>query len=52
MDRLFNPDNPFWLGMGKIFDIFVLNVLWLLCCIPVVLYPMGRIPAIDIWQPR
>ena len=36
MDRLFNPDNPFWLGMGKIFDIFVLNVLWLLCCIPVI----------------
>ncbi|HBN56514.1 MAG TPA: hypothetical protein DD414_07040 [Lachnospiraceae bacterium] len=35
MDRLFNPDNPFWLGMGKIFDIFVLNTLWLLCCLPV-----------------
>ena len=29
-------DNPFWRGMGRIFDVFVLNVLWLLCCIPIV----------------
>lgn len=36
MDRLFNPDSPFWLGMGKLFDIFILNTLWLLCCLPLI----------------
>ena len=33
--RFFNSDNPFWRGMGRIFDACVLNVLWLLCCVPV-----------------
>ena len=33
--KFFNMDNPFWRGMGRIFDVFVLNVLWLLCCLPV-----------------
>jgi uncharacterized membrane protein YesL len=35
MDKIFSQDNPFWQAMGNIFDVFVLNVLWLLCCIPV-----------------
>lgn len=34
--KFFNINNPFWRGMGRIFDVFVLNVLWLLCCIPIV----------------
>lgn len=34
-DRFFNMDNPFWDGMGRIFDIFILNALWLACCLPV-----------------
>ena len=34
--KFFNMNNPFWRGMGRIFDVFVLNVLWLLCCIPIV----------------
>lgn len=34
-DRFFNAGNPLWVGMGRIFDVFVLNVLWLLCCLPV-----------------
>jgi uncharacterized membrane protein YesL len=33
-DKFF-ADNPFWHALGQVFDIFVLNVLWLLCCIPV-----------------
>lgn len=33
-DKLFNQDTPFWNGMGRIFDVFVLNSLWLLCCLP------------------
>lgn len=36
MDKLFNSNNPFWSGMDKIFDIFVLNVLWLVSCIPII----------------
>ena len=34
--KIFNAENPFWKGMGRIFDTFTLNVLWLLCCIPIV----------------
>ena len=36
MNKIFRSDNPFWMGMGSIFDIFVLNLLWLLCCLPIV----------------
>lgn len=35
-NKIFDQDNPFWRGMGRIFDVCVLNVLWLLCCIPIV----------------
>lgn len=35
-EKFFKMDNPFWRGMGRIFDAFLLNVLWLLCCIPIV----------------
>lgn len=34
--RFFDGDNPLWRGMGLVFDLFVLNVLWLLCALPVV----------------
>lgn len=33
-DKFFS-DNPFWKAMGQVFDIFIVNILWLLCCIPV-----------------
>lgn len=36
MNRFFNQDNPFWNGMERIFDVFVLNILWLVCCLPIV----------------
>ncbi len=35
MGKIFDMNNPLWQGMGRIFDIFVLNCLWLLCCVPV-----------------
>jgi uncharacterized membrane protein YesL len=35
MDKFFNDSNPFWTAMGIIFDVFILNFLWLVCCIPV-----------------
>ncbi len=36
MNTIFNMDNPFWSTMEKVFDVFVLNCCWLLCCIPIV----------------
>ena len=29
-------DNPFWRFMGKIADVIVLNILWMICCIPII----------------
>ena len=36
MRNLFNPDNAIMNFIGKLLDCFFLNVLWLVCCIPVV----------------
>ncbi len=36
MSSLFNMDNPVWRFMGKIADVMVLNLLWIVCCIPIV----------------
>ena len=36
MGRLFDLNNPFWNFMGKLVDVMWLNILWLLCCIPIV----------------
>lgn len=33
--RFFNGANPLWTATGRLFDMTVLNVLWLLCCIPI-----------------
>lgn len=35
-NRLFDQDNPFWRGMDRVFDVAELNILWLVCCIPIV----------------
>mgnify|MGYP000898246489 FL=1 len=35
LDNIFNMDNIFFRIMGRIADLFILNVLWLICCIPV-----------------
>ena len=34
-DRMFRNNNPFWQSMGTVYDVFIVNSLWLLCCIPV-----------------
>lgn len=31
-----NIDSPFYRAMGKLGDLLLLNVLWLVCCVPVV----------------
>lgn len=36
MKEMFSPDNLFNEILTKIFDIVLLNILWLICCIPVV----------------
>ncbi len=36
MFKLFDPDSAFSRGMNTVWDLVVLNVLWLLCSLPVV----------------
>jgi len=36
MSNLLNPDNKFFTIMGKVFDMLVLNTIWLILCIPVI----------------
>ena len=35
MGRFFNIDNPVWRFIGNIADMFLLSLLWYLCCLPV-----------------
>ena len=36
MGSLFNLDNPIWRFMGKLVDVFILTLLWAVCCIPII----------------
>ena len=36
MGRLFNMDNKFFVFMGRVGDLIILNILCLICCIPIV----------------
>ena len=36
MNNIFNPDNKFFSFMGRVADIMILNLLCIVCCIPVV----------------
>lgn len=36
MKNLFHPDNPFFQFLSRVGDLILLNVLFLLCCIPIV----------------
>lgn len=36
MSNLFNPDNKFFTFMGRVADLMILNILCILCCIPVI----------------
>lgn len=33
---IFNSENPFYQVLAKIFDVIILNALFLLCCIPII----------------
>lgn len=34
--NVFHYDNPVWRFIGKFFDIMILNVLWIVCSIPII----------------
>ena len=36
LSGLFNYDNPVWRFIGKFWDVLIVNVLWVVCSIPVV----------------
>ena len=36
MRRVFDMENPFWQGLSVIADMMLLNLLTLLCCVPVI----------------
>ena len=36
MDRIFNMDNKFFVFMGRVADLMILNILCIICCIPIV----------------
>lgn len=36
MGGLFNLDNPVWRFIGKLADVFILSILWFVCCIPII----------------
>lgn len=36
LSGIFNYDNPVWRFIGKFCDVLILNVLWLICSIPIV----------------
>ena len=36
MDRIFNMDNKFFTFMSRVADLIILNLLFIVCCIPIV----------------
>ena len=34
--KLLDPDSPIMSFLARVADLVILNVLWLLCCLPVV----------------
>lgn len=36
LQNLFNYDNPVWRFVGKLGDMILLNILWMICCIPII----------------
>ena len=38
MGGFFNYDNPVWRFVGRIWDLFILNLLWVVCSMPIVTF--------------
>ena len=39
LQGIFNYDNPVWRFIGKLGDLMILNILWVICSIPI--FTMG-----------
>ena len=42
--KFFNYDSPFWSFMSRIADLVIVNILWLVFCIPVFTINGGNVP--------
>ena len=52
MDRFFNMDNKFFTFMSRVADLIILNLLCIVCCIPVVTIGMkSLISSADFLNP-
>ena len=38
MKNIFNLNNPVWTFIGRLVDVFILNILWAVCSVPVVTF--------------
>lgn len=47
MNGFFNSENWFWQGFGKLADYFIVSILWLACCIPLVTIGPATIALYD-----
>lgn len=47
MNKLFDPDNWFWRSFGRLADYFLLTILWLACCIPLLTAGTATIALFD-----
>lgn len=47
MNKLFDPDNWFWRGFGRLADYFLLTVAWLACCIPLLTAGTATVALFD-----
>ena len=36
MGNIFNLENRFWTFMGHVADLIILNIIFIICCIPIV----------------
>lgn len=36
IEKIFNVKSPFWQSMGTVFDLFILNILWVVCSLPII----------------
>lgn len=47
MNSLFDYDSLFWRILSRISDYFLLSLLWMVCCIPIVTVPAASIALYD-----
>ena len=43
MSRFFNPDNPIMEFIAKIFDLILLNLIFIFSCVPIISIDHGHV---------